>query len=231
MRLRPNDSGPRLAVGVQGSGKSYGQGRDVERAAASYPVMVCDTTGEWADYEPPPTLRAIGTRSVERAAQHVTEGVQLVVVQPKGDPLEAAEAICTWALAHDTKAGVVFPEAHDLFPMGSKLPKHVRKCVKAARHWGVSFFADTQRLAELHPAITSAAAAAELRLYAFWADTDLKAVQRLGGPSLREAVVQVYVEHFQLAISCCFDGCAKCAPHRGWFVTAGPPPHRIERDE
>jgi len=233
MRLRPSEPGPRLAVGVQGSGKSHGQGVDVVRGAHDYPLMVLDTNEEWSDFEPPELLRVVMTRTVGRAVQEIEEhGAQLVIVQPDddADPLTLADQMCEWAIWHAGVAGVVFPEAHDLFPMGSKLPKHVRKAVKRARHKRVAFFADTQRLAELHPAITSAASVAELRLYAFWAPTDLKAVQDLGGPALRDAVVRIYTEHFQKATACCFEGCARCARHRGYFVTAGPGPHVIDRD-
>jgi hypothetical protein len=233
MRLRPSEAGPRLAVGVQGSGKSHGMGKDVVRGAQSYPAIVLDTNEEWSDFEPPEGLRAVATRTVARAVKEIEEnGAQLVIVQPDDadDPLVLADQICEWAIWHKGIAGVVFPEAHDLFPMGSKLPKYVRKAVKRARHFRVAFFADTQRLAELHPAITSAASVAELRLYAFWAPTDLKAVQDLGGPALRDAVVRIYTDHFQRATECCFEGCARCAKHRGYFVTAGPGPHRIERD-
>jgi len=231
MRLRPSDSGPRLAAGAQGSGKSRGQRKDIERAAPSYPLMVCDLTGEWEAYEPPPHLRVVGTRSVERAVKEIEEnGAQLVIVQPTEDELVAADRICEWAMwrGRERRAGVVFPEAHDIFPIGSKLPKHVRKCVKAARHHGVSFFADTQRPAELHTAIRSAASAAEFRVYAMWDDVDLRALRPQG---LREAVERIYREHFQYALACCFEACAKCAKHRGYFVTAGPGPFEIERDE
>lgn len=232
MRLRPSDSGPRLAVGVQGSGKSYGQRRDIERAAETRPLMVCDLTGEWGDYEPPPHLRVVGARSVERAVKEIEDnGAQLVVVQPEEEELVAADRMCEWALwrGRERRAGVVFPEAHDLFPISSKLPKHVRKCVKASRHHGVAFFADTQRLAELNTAIRSAAWGGELRLYAFSDDVDLRVLRP---PALREAVERIFAEHFSRALACCFEGCAKCAKHRGYFVTGGGPgPFPIERDE
>lgn len=236
MRLRPSDAGPRLAVGVQGSGKSYGQRRDIERAAESYPLIVLDTNGEWEEYEPPPQLRVVGARTVARAVHEIEEnGAALVVVQPDDadDPLTAADQMCEWAIwrGRARRSGVVFPEAHDLFPMSVKLPRHVRKVVKRARHFGVGLFCDTQRLAELNASITSAASTAELRLYAFWADTDLKAAANLGGKGLRETVMRIYVEHFRHAVACCFSGCSRCAKHRGYFVTAGPPPHEIERDD
>ena len=177
--LRPTDAGIRLAVGVSGSGKTYGVTNDVKRAAASgMPVMVIDRMREW-------TVGHAGVTTIEAGAKAAEKGAKLIIVRPR-DFVAAVEEACAWAIAQPGVAGVAVPEAHGALPNSMRLSGAVEDVATAWRHHKVALWCDTQRLALINRTVTEQAC--ELRIYAVRGELDMRVVKELGGAALVDAV-------------------------------------------
>lgn len=207
MTLRPTDAGLRLAIGVPGAGKTFGIMRDVYQAARmGVPCIVIDQTHEWkrADACVRTVAAAVAALDAKKA--------RLVIVRADDDTAAAEEA-CAWAVIGREQAasrglgvrGVVFPEAHNLFPSEGRLQPYSKKVATAWRHFHVAAWCDTQRPALLSRTVVDLAG--EVRVYAVTGDVDHKALAGIGGRELSEAA---------------HEACARMeSGKRGWHVTLG----------
>lgn len=204
--------GVRLAVGVSGSGKTYGLRREIYTATTTHPVLVIDPMREWRTA--PPSCAPVGVRSVRDAIKAVDSGARLVVIETS-DVVTDAEQACQWARSRGD-CGVAMPEAHRIAPNGDRLSGALDACATAWRHYRVTLWLDTQRIALLHKTLTEQAS--EIRLHAVFGVRDLAVIREWGGRELEKAV------------SDCAEKLANGEP--GWCVRLGMvrrPPYQIER--
>lgn len=219
--LGPLDWGVRVSIGVPGSGKTYGVTRDALDAALSgVPIIVIDTMEEWHSI-PPGLVRDDQPRAhadVASAIKSIAEGDRIAIVQPADDRIVAmADDAARWALENKEELrGVVIPEAWLVTPSSGKLPPHIARVTRTARHRNVAMWLDAQRISMMARNVIELAR--ELRLYAAVGDRDLAIVRDIGGDALVEAV-----ETCTLRYS---DG------EPGWHVTLGlrrGAPYQISR--
>ena len=179
--MQPGDAGIRLAVGVSGSGKTYGLTQDAkESARLGMPIIVLDRMREW-------TVGHAGTTTVEKAAQYVEKGARLVIVRAP-DFYAAVEEALAWARDYKGVAGVVVPEAHGAFPNSARLQGAAEDVATAWRHHKVALWCDTQRLSLINRTITEQAD--ELRIYTVRGELDMRVVKEIGGKELVTVVQQ-----------------------------------------
>lgn len=232
MLLHPTDSGLSLAVGLQGSGKSHGMGASYQASArAGMDVVVIDRNCEVRSV--PPDIRAASVPTMAVARRALRAGVKLVIVQPAASSdFEQVWDACRWVM-EKRRAGVVrgvaFPEAHDFAPNEQRqLDPALSELVAKWRHRDARAWFDTQRLSMLNATLYNACFGGEVRVYAQRGPRDIDIVRQLGGAKMAEGVLRC-ADHFDIARRCCGKGCARCAKHRGYFVTTSPPyePTRI----
>lgn len=187
--MLPTDSGVRLAVGLPGHGKTHGIRRDLFAAVRAYPCIVVDRTYEWT--RPPGSLvpREIAdvtarAATVAEAAALVDAGKRLVIVSTSEDVADVAEQALRWARFYRGKAGVAVSEAHNAFPVNRPLGRYAMDAATAWRHFEVSLWLDTQRLALL---ARSFDLAQSIRIYSA-PDSDAERLRAIGGRALVAAV-------------------------------------------
>lgn len=218
--------GPELhaAVGISGSGKTYGIRRQVlATCAARVPVIVVDTIKDahWRTLPRPLLKRAAGFAETQCTAERVTsaldKGALLVVVRPSYEAaLDVAEAMAGVARDWPTLCGVAIPEAHRIAPNGRPMPPAIGDVVTAFRHHKVRAWFDSQRLALLNTSITELAR--DLRIYTIRGRRDFAAAREIGDEPL-VAALRDCAERFDRG-------------ERGWHVALGvrqAPPFRPER--
>lgn len=207
--------GVKLAVGVSGSGKTYGLRQEVYAATRERPVIVIDPMREWRTAPAECAPKGVQTVSGKGGAvDAVNNGARLVVVETS-DVVKDAELACEWARQRGD-CGVALPEAHRIAPNGDRLSGALDACATAWRHYRVSLWLDTQRLALLHKTLTEQAS--EIRIHAVFGPRDLSVIKEWGGNALVEAV------------TVCATKLSEGEP--GWCVRLGmvrKPPYRIER--
>lgn len=234
MLLHPTDSGLSLAVGLQGSGKSFGMGDSYQKSArAGMDVIVVDRNCEVRTIPPDlaPLACVVPTTAVARRA--LRAGKRLVYVQPAtSSDFEQVWDACRWAMEKRRAGlvrGVAFPEAHDFAPNEQRvLDESLSELVAKWRHRDARAWFDTQRLSMLNATLYNACFGGEVRVYAQRGPRDIDIVKQLGGAAMAAGVLKC-ADRFDIARRCCGKGCARCAKHRGFFVTTSPPyePTRI----
>lgn len=220
-----------LHVGDSKSGKSYALMCIVAMLIVEgFRALVLDRTREWADgrgvlAEPlraaPVDIEYVAVaENYSQARDALDKGYKLVIVQPprpQFNPLAMptkrermiplGEQLA--ALAMDVKdIAYVIPEAHRVVPQDQAVGPQMEEVLTAYRHYGVSVYMDTQRLAALTKMATEQAAGETMRLFAMSGRRDLEVVAAIGGDDLVEAV----------------EECAtrKAEGERGWFVEVTP---------
>lgn len=219
------DPGIRLAVGVSGSGKTYGITRQLYRAAETIPIVVIDRLREWRSMPPQLKGKAALVSSMDDARRLFERGGTLAILTARDDYERHASEAFRWACEHtipgrrpaDSPAGVAIPEAHSIFPNGDRLTGWADEVACRWRHHGVALWLDTQRISLINRTLTEQAR--ELRVYAVSGSLDLRALKEYGGKELAEAATQ----------------CARRLRdgERGWHVKiriTPIPPYELERE-
>ncbi len=170
-----HEPGIRLAVGVCGSGKTFGTRMQVFRAACRIPVIVLDRTHEWVDFPRALAPRVAIVSSVDAARAAVERGSCIVVVRVDAKSIQKeVERACTWVgekgpngLRREGTRGICIPEAHRVMPNvgGIVGGSHaIDDAITAWRHANAAIWLDTQRFAKV--AYTAVELSEEVRVYA-----------------------------------------------------------------
>lgn len=205
-----------VAVGVSGAGKTHGIRQSVyAHVRAGGAVTVVDRMREWSHVPSDLADAAAIVPDVATATQAHAAGRRLAIVQSSTDVVVTATHACELAL--QSRGAVAIPEAHRVIPSGGRVPAPIEDVLTAWRHYGVTLWADTQRIALLSRLATEQAR--ELRIYATVGDRDHAVLRELGGRELSDAA---------------HEAARRLASGEpGWHIRLGlirVPPYQLHRD-
>lgn len=216
--LDPCAPGLRISVGVPGSGKSYGIGRDVKAAIRQGVwARIVDPEGEWKTI--PEDIAGIVSR-VNHIADCTTP-VGIVTHKTKRETRIDVDEACRWCVEDDENGqptrgrAVVCHEAW--MAAGRKdTSEEMEAMARTWRHTDSIVWLDAQRITLISRDIIDIAT--ELRIYTQVGDRDIAILRDIGGRALVEAID---------ACGARFD-----KGESGWHVTltrSRRPPYEIER--
>jgi hypothetical protein len=186
------------ALGITGSGKSFGIARKIAHAlrTTKWAVLVLDVNDEWIDprgsilaaIAGSPRIRVTSVRSVDEARKALADGRRLVVVSGKavggnyGKPANpyyaVADALATVAIEGPATV-LVLHEAHTSCHEGHPFPPRVGQIVLHHRHLAALLWVDSQQPANVRKELL--AGCHRIDLYATAAPRDLSQIERLAG--------------------------------------------------
>lgn len=170
-------------IGLSGAGKTYALKGEVHRHVARtlQKTIVIDQMFEWSTVPAFLHDRAACVATWDDAMKAVRDCL-LVVVRTSDKPAPLIESACEWAL--DSRGGVAAPEIQMAAPPGNLSPA-IRKMSCAWRHYGASFWADTQRVSLVNRTVIDLAQC--VRVFAVAGDRDHAVLRDLGGRELSDA--------------------------------------------